>query len=604
MTRTHNALATVAYAFRLCLAAAPGEVLARGTAIVVASVLPVTVAHMTRSILDGLATGTPVSDLLVPAIVLGMAGIGAGVVPHVDGYLRARIQRASGVLAMDRLYHSVNGLVGLARFEDPEFLSRLRIAQQAGASSPGQTVDGVLGLGRGAATAGLLLMALVALNPFAAALVVAAAVPAVVAEAKLSRSRARMYMRISPAERREIFYGMLLADSRAAKEIRLFDLGVFLRSRMLDERRRANRLADGLDRRELWMQAALTALAGVVAGASLIWAIVTAARGGMTLGDVSLFVAAIAGVQGALTTVIREVGLTRTELTLLGHYRRIVEAAPDLPVAAIPAPLPGDGDIEFDDVWFRYGPDQPWTLRGLTVTIRSGETTALVGLNGAGKSTVVKLLCRFYDPTFGSIRWGGTDLRDLDPTELRRRICAVFQDYMEYALTAADNIGIGDLSALSDRQRIEQAAEQAGVAAALRSLPHGFDTLLSREFFDGEEEDGGTTLSGGQWQRIALARALLKPDHDLLILDEPNSGLDAVAEHDLYTRVLATRHDRTTILISHRLNAVRACERLIVVDNGRVVETGSHEELMAADGLYARMFRLQANGYDLASADG
>jgi ATP-binding cassette subfamily B protein len=254
--------------------------------------------------------------------------------------------------------------------------------------------------------------------------------------------------------------------------------------------------------------------------------------------------------------------------------------------------------IELRDVWFRYSEDHPWALRGVNLHIPHGTAVALVGRNGAGKSTLVKLLCRFYDPTHGAILWDGVDIRDVDVDDLRQRIGAVFQDYMSYDMTAAENIALGDLDAFNDARRIRAAAQRAGIHATLARLPHGYDTLLSRMFFMGDDNpESGVVLSGGQWQRLALARAFLRARRDLMILDEPSAGLDAEAEHEIHASLRRYRGGQTSLLISHRLGAVRDADHIVVLHDGRVVEHGDHRTLMAGGGHYARLFTMQARGY-------
>jgi ATP-binding cassette subfamily B protein len=321
----------------------------------------------------------------------------------------------------------------------------------------------------------------------------------------------------------------------------------------------------------------------------------------ITAGDVTMLVAAIGGVQVALTSVTMSLASAHQQLLLFEHVLAVVDAGPDLPAAAHPVPVPAlERGIELRDVWFRYSDAHPWVLSGVDLFLPAGEAVALVGRNGAGKSTLVKLLCRLYDPTKGAILWDGVDLRDMDVAELRRRIGAVFQDFMHYDLTAAENIALGDVDAVGECERITAAARLAGIHDTVAGLPHGYDTMLTRIFSSHEDEadpETGVALSGGQWQRLALARALLRDKRDLLILDEPSSGLDAVAEHEVHTRLREHRAGRTSVLISHRLGAVRAADQIVVLDAGAIVERGTHDELMATGGLYAELFRLQSAGY-------
>ncbi|MBO0654473.1 ATP-binding cassette domain-containing protein [Streptomyces triculaminicus] len=333
----------------------------------------------------------------------------------------------------------------------------------------------------------------------------------------------------------------------------------------------------------------------------VVWAVVAARPGHLSVGDIAIFIAAVAGVQGSLTAVAGHVASSHEALMLFEHYLDVVHCAPDLPVAAAPVPLPALREgVEFKDVRFRYSDEHPWVLRGVSFRLRHGEALALVGLNGSGKSTLVKLLCRFYDPTHGAILWDGVDLRDVDPARLRTRIGAAFQDYMAYGMTAAENIGLGDLDAFDDAERIRGAARRAGTDRELSTLPRRYDTLLSRRF-PTMSEDGepatGVVLSGGRWQRLALARACLRDERDLMILDEPASGLDAQAEAEIQEALRTHRRGRTSLLISHRLGSVREADVIVVLAAGQVVERGSHKALMSSGGEYARLFALQASGY-------
>jgi ATP-binding cassette, subfamily B, bacterial len=580
------------------------HLLGYGTLTLLAGGVPIMAGWLTKYALDAIVNpALGISVLVAAGVGLATTGVVSSVLPHATGYLNAELGRRVGLLAQDRLFRAAERFIGLRRFEDPAFLDRLNLAQQAGGSTPSQVVSGTFGIGSSVVTVLGFIGSLLVVSPLLAGAVLVGAVPAIFAEWRLSRQRTAMMWRVSPAQRREFFFQQLLTSVQAAKELRLFGASRHFRQRMLNERHTANVENRRMDRRELLTQSGLGLLGAVIAGAGLLWALFAAVRGRLTPGDLTLLVSAIAAVQGGVATLVNQMMQTHQDLTMFDHYVTVVDSEPDLPVREHTAwALPLRWDIEFRDVWFRYSPEHPWILRGVSFKIHHGQAIGLVGRNGAGKSTLVKLLCRMYDPERGSIRWDGVDLRDLDPAELRSRIGVVFQDYMEYDLSAAENIALGDLNSADDRPRIEAAARRAGIHDRLASLPRGYDTLLTRMFFGAAEAEDpdpetGVVLSGGQWQRLALARALLRDERDLLILDEPSSGLDAEAEYEIHQTLRGYRRGRTSLLISHRLGAIRDADVLVVLDQGWVVEQGTHVELMAAGGVYAMLFSMQAAGY-------
>jgi ATP-binding cassette subfamily B protein len=588
-------------ALHLAVAAAPGRLVGYLVLTLAGAVLPVVTAWLTRAVVDGIAHGAGARRVVEPAVGLAAAGMLAGVVPAGGRYLRNEIERAVGMLAKQRLFAAVNRITGLSRFEDPAFLDRLRLADESGGRGPNQVVDGAFGVVRTVVTVAGFLASLAAVSPVLATVVALSGIPVLASELLLSHQRARATWQVTPAERREMFYRNVLATEQAAKEVRLFGLGVFLCGRMLAERRAANVIRRRMDRRELAVQAALGLLAAAVAGAGLVWVVAAAGAGGLSVGDVAMFVVAVVGVQGARALVADEVARANQALLLFGHYVAVLDSGADAPVPGEPCPVrPLRHAIELRDVWFRYSDRHPWVLRGVDLTIPRGRTVALVGVNGAGKSTVVKLLCRFYDPTRGAVLWDGVDLREMPVEQLRERISAVFQDHVNYEMTAAENIGLGDLTALDDPARIEAAARRAGVDEAIVRLPQGYDTMLSRQFSTGPghaRSAPGVDLSGGQRQRIAVARAFVRQPRDLIILDEPSAGLDPLAEHEIHTRLKGERVGMTSLLVSHRLSAVRDADVIVTLSDGRVVEEGDHASLMAAGGAYAELFDLQAAGY-------
>jgi len=585
-------------ATRLAWRSAPGTVLAIGGLAVLAGLSPVALAWLTRSVLDSLRGNGPV---LAPVLAVAATGVVIAVVPHAARYAGNQLDRRAGLAAQDRLFAALNSFVGLTRVEDPRFQDRFQLAGRSGGAAPGRVVAGVLGMAASAVGVAGFLGSLVVLSPVVAAVVVVAALPGLFVQLALGRRSAGAIFRVGRVERRQFFYARLLSTVDAAKEIRLFGTGTFFRRRMLEELRTVNAAERRVDRHRLGAQAVLALVGAAVAGAGLVWMVGQARAGRFTVGDLSVFIAAVTGVQVGLVGGFQHAASAHEALLLFDHYQAVVTAPPDLAVpAAAPAVPPLRHGIAVRDVWFRYSADHDWVLRGLDLTIPAGRTTAVVGLNGAGKSTLVKLLCRFYDPDRGEVCWDGTDVRQLDPAALRDRVGAVFQDFHDYDLSAFENVVVGDLGAVGDPHRVEAAARLAGVHDTLAGLPYGYDTALTRMYLlgsDAEDPRDGVRLSGGQWQRVALARAFLRDTRDLMILDEPSAGLDAQAEAEVNSTLLARRRDRTTLLISHRLGAVRHADQIVVVAQGRVAERGTHAELLARDGEYARLFRLQADAY-------
>lgn len=598
--------AALGRALGLLWSAAPGWTAGFAALSLLAGVLVPVDAWLLARTLDTVADGSGGTATAVAAVaVLGGAAVTSAVVAALTRYAEGELARRVALRAKATLMLAVARITGLELLERPAFLDRLRLAEQAGSGAPPVLVQAVFGALRATVAAAGLVVVLAAVNPWLVLLTVAGSLPAVAATVAESRDRARMLWQITPGFRREMFYGSLLTDAGAAKEIRVFGLGDLLHDRMTTELRAIARAQRAVDRRAALAQGGLAAAGAVLGAGALVWGAVQAVSGAITVGDLSLLVTGLAGLRAAAAGLVRSAGDGHHSALVFGHYETVLATAADAAVVPVaetrPEQRPGlravrPAGVELHDISFGYAPDHAPVLRGVTFAIPPGAMVALVGANGAGKSTIVKLLCRLYEPTSGQIRWDGRDVAGLEPDTVRRRIGVLFQDFMRYDLTAADNIGFGDVRRLGDERALRAAARLAGADAVVDRLPHGYGTMLSR-VFGGTDEADGVQLSGGQWQRVALARSLLRDDADLMILDEPSSGLDADAEAELYEHLRTRRGGRSCLLVTHRLSAVRHADAIVVLAAGRVVEQGTHEQLLAAGGEYARLYRRQAHGF-------
>ncbi|GAA0926434.1 ABC transporter ATP-binding protein [Nonomuraea longicatena] len=592
---TRSASRAGAAALALPFRSAPVSAVTALVLTVLAGAAPASGAWLTRLLVNELTSGAPDADRVAAlAVASAIAGGLAVALLYLAGHLGEVVQHRVTLTVESRLFRRIAALPGLGHIENPAFHDRLRLAEQAAQEAPGTVSEFAQELVRSVVLLGSFAGVLLVVWPPMTLLLLAAVLAATLARLATARREAATEEAWVATDRRRLFYRALLTDMRAAKEIRLFGLGTLLHTRMIDSLAKVSQARLSVARRGALVQSGLALLGAAVTGAGTVVVATNVVTRGASVGDLVLFLGAVAGVQTGLTAVVLQLGEATRAVRLFGHYLDVLDTADDLPQGTgTPAP---SATIELRDVWFRYRDDGPWVLQGVNLTVPAGAAVGLVGVNGAGKSTLVKLLCRFYDPQRGTITWGGVDLRELDLTALRARIGVVFQEFMTYDLTAAENIGIGQVRHLHDRSRIVAAAQAARADATVAALPNGYDTVLSRTHTD-DDDRAGVTLSGGQWQRVALARCLMRADAELIVLDEPTSGLDAEGEHRVHTTLRRHAEGRTRLLISHRMSALRGADLIVTLVDGRIAERGSHDELMDAGGEYARLFRLQAGGY-------
>jgi ATP-binding cassette subfamily B protein len=480
----------------------------------------------------------------------------------------------------------------LTHFENAEFYDKLQNARREADWRSLQIVNGGFYLAQNAITllsfAGLLFL----FSPWLAVLLFAATIPAFIAQSKYAELNFRVLSWRAPEARRLQYLEYLLTDYDAVKEVKLFGLGEPLLGRYADLFWKFLREDQAIARKRSLASLGWGLLATLSYYAAYAWIVWRAAEGGITVGDMFMYLGISRQSQGMFEAIFYGLSDLYENGLFMSNLFAFLELQPQMVIAANPRPAPRrfHQGIELRNVSFKYDGHDQFALRHVNLAIRPGEKIALVGRNGAGKTTLIKLLTRLYDPTEGQILLDGVDLRDYDLRELRQRIGVIFQDFVRYHLAAAENVGFGQIEALADRPRIVGAAQKSGADPVIAALPEGYDTMLGRWWSKGRD------LSGGEWQKIALARAFMR-DCEVIVLDEPTAALDAENEMRVFQQFRELTEDRMAVLISHRFSTVRMADQIYVLEEGQITERGSHADLLALGGTYARLFTLQAESY-------
>jgi ATP-binding cassette subfamily B protein len=578
-------------------AAAPGLFASLAALTLVQGLLPLAGLVLASRVVDAVAARN-----LHTALVFLTAAAGVAVLAAASSSLSSVLSESFSETVRDDVterIHRQSASIDLAYYEDPSFHDTLHRAQREGTWRAPRLALGLSQLAREAAALAAMGALLATLRWWLAAVLVLVSIPGVLVRLRFSHRLFGLQTEAAHAERAASYHSWLLTGPQWAAEVRLLGLGPWLRQRFSALRLTLRTRRLSLASRRAGADAVAQALAAAALFGTFAYLAKLAVAGGLTIGAFVMYFGAVQRGLSALQGLLSSLASLYEDRLFLRHLDAFLDLSPRVvdPAAPRPFPTPIYGGIRLDAVTFRYAPGQPPALDGVTLEIPAGKVLALVGLNGSGKSTLVKLLLRLYDPESGTIAVDNIDLRDIAGTDVRRHAPTLLQDYGRFAFSARENVALGDVGRLADLRaadpRLLRAAHLSGALSDVESLPRGWDTVLGNFFDDGRE------LSAGQWQKLALARTLYRDEAEapLLILDEPSASLDPLAERDFVDRLVEAARGRTTVLVSHRFSSVRSADRIAVLDAGRLVETGTHDDLLRAGGLYARMFAVQADPY-------
>ena len=559
--------------------------------------MPAVTVLITRSVIDSVVYGIihhTISPIWLPVSLQLAAGLVSNLLSTVSNTVQQLLQELVSNRTQLLILEKSNTL-DLAFFENAEFYDKLRNATDQSTYQPVTMISQTFGLVQTLVTLFSMIFLLLQLAWWLAIIALIVPIPSFIASSRYGWRGYQLMRRQSPERRLMAYFNRLMTTDQYNKEIKLFDLGNYfierfrnLAVKFYEEKKSVllRRYLIGF----LWTSITVIANAGIY-----LYVALQAVIGRITLGGLTLYTQTAIQVGQNFQSFLNGVSSTYENNLYVNTLFEFLEYEPKLVSPENPQPIEAEADkkgldIEFRDVSFTYPDKEVPALRKVSFTIGAGEAVALVGSNGAGKTTIVKLLTRLYDPDEGEILIGGRNIKEYDLKELREHVGVIFQDYVTYYMTARENIGVGRITDIENQSLVVSAAQKSGANAVIERLNEGYDTMLGRWF------EKGAQLSGGEWQKVALARAFMR-DAGILILDEPTSSLDAQAEYDVFAKFRILTKGKTALFISHRFSTVRLADRILVLEHGNILESGSHRQLIELDGRYAELFNLQAEAY-------
>ncbi len=559
--------------------------------------MPAVTVLITRWLIDSVVYGIihhTISPIWLPVIFQLAAGLVSNLLSTLSNTSQQLLQELVSNRTQLLILEKANTL-DLAFFENAEFYDKLRNATDQSTYQPVTMVSQTFGLLQTIVTLFSMIIILLQLAWWLAIIALIVPIPSFIASSRYGWRGYQLMRRQSPERRLMAYFNRVLTTDQYNKEIKLFDLGNYFVERFRTLAVKFYEEKKSVLLRRYMIGFLWTSITVIANSAIYFYVALQAVLGRISLGGLTLYTQTAIQTGQNFQSFLNGVSSTYENNLYVNTLFEFLEYEPKLVSPENPQPIEAEAEtkgleIEFRDVSFTYpDKDQP-ALRKVNFTIHAGEAIALVGYNGAGKTTIVKLLTRLYDPDEGEILIGGRNIKEYDLKELREHVGVIFQDYVTYYMSARENIGVGRIADVENQSMVVSAAQKSGANAVIERLNEGYDTVLGRWF------EKGAQLSGGEWQKVALARAFMR-DAGILILDEPTSSLDAQAEYDVFAKFRVLTHGKTAIFISHRFSTVRLADRILVLEHGGIIESGSHSQLMELDGRYAELFNLQAEAY-------